>query len=120
MSADLKIGVGDEEEAPQRFVEAWHRAERGEPPAQPEERLTFENMETLLRCLTPGRWALLGALRSAGASSVRSLARRLGRDYKNVHSDVALLERLGLISRTDAGEVEVPWASVVAELRLAA
>jgi hypothetical protein len=35
----------------------------------------------------------------AGPESVRALARKLSRDYKNVYHDVQALERVGLISR---------------------
>jgi predicted transcriptional regulator len=52
--------------------------------------------------------------------SVRSLAHQLGRDYKNVHTDVRRLEHLGLISHTMDEKVEVPWDIVEAQLKLAA
>ena len=48
------------------------------------------------------------------------LAGAQGRDYKNVHSDVKKLERIGLIGRTQDDKVEVPWDIVEARLRLAA
>ena len=120
MSEKLKIGVGDPRETAQGFVEAWRRAERGERPPVPEQVLRFADLETLLRTLTPVRWVLLRALRSGGPSSVRELARRLGRDYKNVHGDVKRLESLELITRTEAGEVQVPWETISAEISLAA
>ena len=49
---------------------------------------------------------------------MNALARRLGRDYKNVHTDVKALEALGLIGRNAAGRVEVPWDTVAATLHL--
>jgi len=120
MSTSVKIGIGDDLQGPARFVEAWREAEAGHAPDGPEERLIFEDLETLLRHLTPARWALLKALRGLGPSSVRALARALGRDYKNVHSDVAVLEPLGLVARTRKRQIHVPWETVVAEMRLAA
>ena len=52
--------------------------------------------------------------------SVRALAVGLGRDYKNVHTDVRKLEQIGLISRTGYDKIEVPWEIVEARLSLAA
>jgi predicted transcriptional regulator len=52
--------------------------------------------------------------------SIRALAKALGRDYKNVYTDVKRLEHTGLIGRTKDGKVEVPWNIVEARLRLAA
>ncbi len=70
--------------------------------------------------MTPGRWALLRELREKGPLSIRGLAGELGRDYKNVHTDVRRLEAVGLISRRQDGLIEVPWDIVEARLRLAA
>ena len=83
-----------------------------------EQRLSFENLETLLRTLTSGRW-LLKILRTNGAI-IRALAKALERDYKNVYTDVKRLEHIGLIGRTKDDKVEVPWNIVEARLRLAA
>ena len=38
-----------------------------------------------------------------------SWPKRLERDYKNVHTDVARLVELGLIERRADGGVAVPW-----------
>jgi predicted transcriptional regulator len=56
-------------------------------------------------------------LREKGACSIYELARRLGRDYKNVHTDVTQLAALGLIERQEDGRVAVAWDVVRAELR---
>ena len=69
---------------------------------------------------TPARWTLLERLRAAGSLSVNELARRLQRDYKNVHGDVKRLAELGLIKRRKDALVSVAWDVVRAEVRLAA
>jgi len=61
--------------------------------------LYFDTAQEMLRVLSAKRMELLQRLRSAGAMNVLELAKSLGRDYKNVHTDVALLERFGLIER---------------------
>ncbi len=53
--SDVKFTVGGamEEEASRNFIDAWHRAERGE--TFHERHLTFESWETLARVLTGKR-----------------------------------------------------------------
>jgi predicted transcriptional regulator len=100
-----------------RFEAAWHLA-TGRPAPAPVRLLSFASLPLLLKTLTPARWQLLARLRAEGPMSVRALATRLARDYKNVHTDVAQLLRLGLIERTGESLVRVPWDSVRAELKL--
>jgi len=119
MKTQIRIGVGNAETTAADFVETWKRAESGEQ-LQVDQRLYFENLETLLKTLSPGRWILLRKLRTSGPMSVRALAKALERDYKNVHTDVRRLEMIGLIARTQDGQIEVPWDIVEARLKLAA
>lgn len=115
----IAIGIGDPTTTASGFIEAWKRAE-GRPCLEADERLDFEDLETLLKALTPARWVLLKTLRCLGPVSVRALANKLGRDYKNVHTDVRRLAQLGLVNRDGDGKVHVPWAVIEAKLRLAA
>ena len=80
--------------------------------------ISFESMETLLRVLTPNRWALLRALRAGGPSSIRALAKAIRRDYRGVHADVIALVDAGLIAREGSGMVSVPWSRIIAEMAL--
>ena len=77
--------------------------------------LSLADLPLLLRTLTPARWELLERLREAGPISIYELAKRLARDYKNVHTDVTALARIGLIERGDDSRVSVPWDVVRAE-----
>ena len=65
--------------------------------------------------LTPARWELIDRLREVGPLSIYQLAKRLRRDYKNVHTDVTALLRIGLIEKEDDARVSVPWDVVRAE-----
>ena len=94
-------------------------AESGEA-VEDKHRLHFENIEVLLKTLTPGRWTLLKQLHAKGPMSIRALANDLGRDYKNVHTDVRRLENIGLVGRTKNDQIKVPWDIVEARLMLAA
>jgi predicted transcriptional regulator len=100
--SDLKITVGGDvrADASRRFVDAWHRAERGE--AVDERHLAFESWEALSRVLTARRLELLRYLRRHDVASVRALARALGRDYSNVHADVQALRDAGLLDSEGA------------------
>jgi predicted transcriptional regulator len=117
MPKTLSVGISPMPDALDRFEAAWHLATgRGTPPTL--ERLAFADLPLLLKTLSPARWQLLARLRKQGPMSVRALAKHLGRDYKNVHTDVGQLLQLGLIERTGESLVRVPWDAVRAELRL--
>jgi predicted transcriptional regulator len=99
----LKITVGGdiEKEATRRFVDAWHRGARGERVR--ERHLVFESWDALTRVLTGKRMELLRYVRRHKVSSVRALAKALGRDYSNVHADVQALTAAGLLEPSDGG-----------------
>lgn len=97
----LKVtaGGGFEEEASRRFIDAWHRAERGE--SFHERHLAFESWDGLARVLTGKRMELLRHVRRHEVASIRALAKALGRDYSNVHGDVQALVAAGLLDASD-------------------
>lgn len=75
-------------------------------------RFTFATAEQLFRAISPKRWEVIECLQGLGPSSVRGLARALGRDVKRVHTDVSGLIELGLVERTDTGGVQVPFDTI--------
>ncbi len=99
----VKITVGGafEEQAAQRFVDAWRRAKRGEKFK--ERHLAFESWDTLARILTAKRLELLRYVRHHRVTSVRALAKALRRDYSNVHADVQALLTAGLLDTAAGG-----------------
>jgi predicted transcriptional regulator len=102
MTRGIEVHVDQSAEAmAQRFIDAWHRAERGE--AVEEHHVSFESWEGLAKVLTPKRVELLRHLHRHEVASVAALARALGRDYKRVHADVEALAAAGLLDRTPAG-----------------
>jgi predicted transcriptional regulator len=111
----LEVRVGRGGDALDRFEAGWNRLNEGR--RLPELRvLTLEDLPLLLATLTPARWALIGRLRADGALSIYELAKRLSRDYKNVHTDCSRLLELGLLDRAQDGQVSVAWDVVRAEL----
>ena len=97
----LTVGGAIEGEASRRFVNAWHRAERGEKFH--ERHLAFESWDALARVLTGKRMELLRYVRRHNVTSIRSLAKALKRDYSNVHADVQALAGAGLLDASAKG-----------------
>lgn len=79
---------------------------------KPDFHLSFESARSLFAELTPARLDLLDTLRRVGPCSVYALAKAAERNYSNVHTDVARMEELGLVERTEGAEVSVPYESV--------
>ncbi len=84
---------------------------------RPLEVLSFPDLPLLTKTLSPARWALLQELRK-DPCTIYELARRLERDYKNVHTDVTQLAAIGLIERRADGRVAVAWDLLRAEFKL--
>ena len=78
----------------------------------PDFRLSFESARSLFAELTPARLDLLDTLRRVGPCSIYALAKAAERNYSNVHTDVSRLEELGLIERSEADAISVPFESV--------
>ena len=117
MAKVLEIRVGPAADALDRFEAAWNRkVERR--PVRTLCVLTLPTLAQLVKTLSPARWALLGALRTAGPLSIYELAKRLRRNYKNVHTDVTQLAALGVIARGSDNRVLVPWEVLRAEFAL--
>jgi predicted transcriptional regulator len=56
----------------------------------------------------PRRLGLLKLVRQHGAENVKELVASLERNYKNVHTDVTVLESAGLLLR-DGRKLSAPW-----------
>ena len=97
------------------FALAWTAGK-----ATKSDRISFATPELLWKVLTAKRWELLKALCGAGPVTVREAARRVGRDVKAVHSDLSALLSAGVLSRTEAGQIEFPYQAVKVEFLLQA
>lgn len=119
MPKTLYVRVSAQADALDRFEAAWHLASGRAAPA-PLAVLSFTDLPLLVKNLTAARWDLLKQLKVTGPLTIFALAKRLQRDYKNVHSDVSRLIELKLIEKTETSLVRVAWDAVRAELRLGA
>jgi predicted transcriptional regulator len=78
--------------------------------------LSFSTPAQLVSELSPKRMELLQVLKEAGPLSIRALAKRMGRNYSNVHTDVQRLIEHGLIEKDADDLVLVPWDDVVVRM----
>jgi predicted transcriptional regulator len=79
----------------------------------PDFHLSFESARSLFAELTLARLDLLEVLRRVGPCTVYALAKAAERNYSNVHTDVARLEELGLIERSEEDNtVFVPFEAI--------
>ena len=113
----VQVNVGSLADMGKRFAGAWNRAAAAEQVQ--ETHVTFLDVQTMLNTLSPRRLELLRHVRQHGAGNVRELAQSLGRDYKNVHQDVAVLESAGLLVR-DGRKLTAPWNELQANVSLVA
>lgn len=120
--ADFERDVDDWSQAMKAIVELSGRGSVFRTAAQqlsearrgrsPDYHLSFESARALFAELSPARLDLLDTLRRSGPCSVYALAKAAGRNYSNVHADVARLEQLGLIDRSEDGAVSVPYEAI--------
>ena len=82
------------------------------------EELAFSTLPQLFALFTAKRWELIEKLQEIGPSSLRGLARALGRDVKRVHEDVDRLIEEGLIERTEDKKLYVPFEEIRFEASL--
>jgi predicted transcriptional regulator len=115
MSGTINLHVDSIEDMGSRFVNAWHRLEKGE--AVNETHLTFFNLETMVSTLSPKRLELLRYARQHQSENIAELAKSLGRDYKRVHEDVAALIHAGLLIRDKQG-IRAPYDNVHTDVSL--
>ena len=107
------IGITDWTTTRATMLELARRVDAGERLPAADYRLNFANPVALLESLPPKRLATLRAVRTLGAVSIYALAKHLGRNYSNIHTDVARLIELGLIDKGADGHVFMPWDDVV-------
>jgi predicted transcriptional regulator len=106
----LNIGIRTRAERAKALREAIRRVARGNRSSE-EAGLYFESVAELRQILTEKRLELLLAIGRHRPASVHELAELLRRDYKNVSTDIALFERLGLVkleAKAGKGRAQAP------------
>jgi predicted transcriptional regulator len=102
------IGIGTYDDAFQRSSAVARAFDAGGNVIPADYHLSFATAAQLFAELTPKRMETLEVLKRSGAQSINQLAKRLGRNYSNVHADIAKLLEHGLVDKDGQGRVFVP------------
>jgi predicted transcriptional regulator len=112
----VEIEVLRPKAALQAFKRTWRQTERGEAVMP---RLAFGSWAEVFSAITEKRVELIGYVTGREQINTRQLAQALGRDYKNVYTDVQALVQIGLLDKDSRGRISAPYDEIVirAELR---
>lgn len=113
------IGVADWKRTKTELRRLARALDAGKRVGAADFELNFAQAGDLVAEITRERLHLLARLRAAGPLTVYALAKKLRRDYSNVHADVKCLLALGLIQRDKQRRVCVPWSEIRIRLPLA-
>ena len=109
----VTLGLSSRQKTNKRFLEAFKGKTQGEF-------ISFESPTLLFKVLSGNRWELLKVMTGAGAISIREASRRMGRDVKAVHGDVQMLLNVGILRKTDKGQIEFPFDALRVDFMLKA
>ena len=70
---------------------------------------TFVSIGELVRILTPCRMELLKKIHELKPNSIKELAEKTGRDFKNVYNDLKVLSAIGLVEFREEGRSRRPY-----------
>jgi predicted transcriptional regulator len=97
------------------FARTW-KTGKGDESAQ----IGFETWELMHKVLSPKRLEIVRVMTGAGPLSIREIARRVGRDFKGVHSDTRLLTEAGVIEKDDRGRLVFPYDRIHVDFEIPA
>jgi predicted transcriptional regulator len=103
----LAIGIRTLEESRDEISRLLARGQ-----SDPVHRYHFPSYDMMHKILAPNRMAIIRAMIGVGPVSIREVARRVGRDFKGVHSDVTTLRNNGLLWKATDGNVVFPFRSL--------
>jgi predicted transcriptional regulator len=107
------LGVSTRKKSRKRLIEAFKGKQQGSF-------ISFESPELLFKVLSGKRWDLIKVMTGAGPMSIREVARRLDRDVKAVHGDIHKLLNVGILQKTEKGQIEFPFDAVHVDFMLKA
>lgn len=102
----LLVTIGDGQPY-EKGLEAIRKLKDDDPVDQPAT-VTFANEKQLGEVFNERTYTLLRVIRDEEPASIRDTARRVGRDVKNVHEELAMLEALGVIRFDEDGQSKQP------------
>ncbi|OFZ69233.1 MAG: hypothetical protein A2V79_08740 [Betaproteobacteria bacterium RBG_16_56_24] len=107
----IEIAVINPKDEQQTLLERAARVDAGEELAEAGARLSFSSYGQLHAVLTDKRMNLLEYVAQHEGLSIRQLAGKLNRDYRNVYDDVRMLAELELIEKR-AGGLFAPYDDI--------
>jgi predicted transcriptional regulator len=110
------IGVSNWNQTRDELRKLAKKIDAGQRLPEVDYQLDFPSPVELLAELPPKRLQILREIKSTGPLSVYALAKRLGRNYSNVHGDIQRLLALGLVEKNAAGQVLVPFDDIVVQV----
>lgn len=96
----IKIIIRSSDQLKSEMIEALKGSKRS---IQKENEIIFNSVKSMMAILTSSRLEVLIYLTKHRPQSIYELAKGLGRDFKNVHSDVKKLSELDLIGLEPTG-----------------
>lgn len=106
----IEIEVLKPEAALESFARTWQGVENAEELTP---RLAFGSLRELFSAITQKRLEMVRFVAENGDANIQQLAHKLGRNYKNVHTDAKALLELGLLEQDDAGILTAPFDEIV-------
>ena len=83
----------------------WKDAIEGRKKSiQRDDEIIFTSLEAVARVFSKNRMEILRAVIHGKPKSIYELAKIVGKDFKNVHTDVKLLVDVGLVELKEAGD----------------
>lgn len=107
----ITLEVAAREKVNRRFLRAFEREPQGTF-------ISFESPALLFKVLSGKRWELLNIMTGSEPTTIRNLARRLGRDVKAVHGDVHALLNAGILQKTETGKIVFPFDTLHVDFML--
>lgn len=117
-NAILHLTVGEPMEASLARAAAAMKAAKHGKRIKPYFGVGFDEVGEMFAVFTPKRWELIRTLRESGAITIAELARRLQRDYKNVHNDCERLIQWMALEKDENGLVFAPYSEIVVDMKL--
>lgn len=109
---EISVGYGLKA-ALKEFTEVARRVERGERLPQVTPQLRFSSINQLFSAITEKRLEMIRYVAAHRGLNTHQLAQALGRDYKNVHTDVRDLCDYGLLRKNARGTLSAPYDEIV-------
>jgi len=104
----VEIVITTPEQALQDFANTWCKAEAGVAITPS---IGFCSPSELFAAITDKRLELLRYVAQHEGLNIHQLSQQIGRNYKNVHTDVKALEELGLLQR-EKGLLVAPFDEI--------